>query len=78
MSGKIFEIDELLKNGIEELRGIDFVEADDRTLEILNFYRELLHNKDKEIEYLSGYKEHSVTAFEIGDAVSDGICLVDS
>ncbi|MBP1745367.1 MAG: pas modulated sigma54 specific transcriptional regulator, fis family, partial [Firmicutes bacterium] len=32
----------------------------------------------KEIEYLSGYKEHSVTAFEIGDAVSDGICLVDS
>ena len=78
MSEKLFLIDGLLKNGIEDLKDTEFVEVDDKTFEILNFYREQLYHKDKEIEELIGYKEHSVTAFEIGDSVSDGICLADS
>jgi PAS domain S-box-containing protein len=78
MSKKMFEIDTILKHGIEQLKNTDFVEVDNTTLKILNFYKELLNQKDKEIEYLAGFKEHSLTAFSIGDAVSDGICLADS
>jgi PAS domain S-box-containing protein len=78
MSKKLFLIDSLLKNGIEKLKGTEVVEVDETAFGIMNFYRELLAQKDREIEYLNVYKERSITAFEIGDAVSDGICLVDS
>lgn len=78
MSKKIFLIDELLKKGIKKLNGIDVLEVEGTAFEIMNFYRDLVNQKDREIEYLNVYKERSITAFEIGDAVSDGICLVDN
>jgi len=78
MSKKLFLIDELLKNGIKKLKGIDVLEVEGTAFDIMNFYRDLVSQKDREIEYLNVYKERSITAFEIGDAVSDGICLVDN
>lgn len=77
MSKSMFEIDDILKNGIEQLRSVEFVEVDDTAFKILNFYKALLSQKDNEIQSLNVFKENWKTAFAIGDAVSDGICVAD-
>jgi len=78
MSKGIIEIDESLKNQIGDLLDLDDLEVDDRVLKILDYYKELVRKKDEEINELKKYKERELTAFAIGDAISDGICLVNS
>ncbi|QCX33298.1 PAS domain-containing protein [Caloramator sp. E03] len=77
MGKKMFEIDVFLKEGMENLKGVDFIEVDDVVFDILNFYKKVIANQNNELEQLGKYKERELSAFAIGDAVSDGICLVD-
>lgn len=72
MAKKLFLIDDLLKTELKE--DIKPIELDDMTIKILNGYKRLLEKKD---EMISELKESQLNAFSIGDAISDGICVVD-
>jgi PAS domain S-box-containing protein len=78
MSKIMFGIDDVLKNELQELKNVDFVEVDETVLNILNCYKAMIEKQQRSLESLSKYKERELDAFAIGDAVSDGICLVDN
>jgi PAS domain S-box-containing protein len=78
MSKKIFEIDDLLREELQELKGINLIEVDETVLNILNCYKSMIEKQQEALENLTKYKERELDAFAIGDAVSDGICLVDN
>jgi PAS domain S-box-containing protein len=78
MSKKMFEINEILKKELQELEDVNFVEVDETVLNILNCYKAIIEKQQESLESLSKYKERELDAFAIGDAVSDGICLVDN
>lgn len=72
MAKNLFLIDNMLKTELKE--DIKPIEMDDLTFKILNGYKRLLKKKD---EMISELKESQLNAFSIGDAISDGICVVD-
>ncbi len=73
-----FEIEDKLKNQIEQLKTLDFIVVDNITLKILNYYKSELEKQNQTLSQLKAYKEREVDAFSIGDSISDGICLVDN
>lgn len=77
MNKNIFEIDFLLSEELEELKGLKKIEVEDVTFKILNTYKTALTRKNEALTQLTKYKERELDAFAIGDAVSDGICVVD-
>jgi PAS domain S-box-containing protein len=78
MRKKMFEVHKILKGELQEIKDIDFVEVDETVFNILNCYKAIVERQQEALEKLSKYKERELDAFAIGDAVSDGICLVDS
>ncbi|WML37379.1 sigma 54-interacting transcriptional regulator [Clostridium sp. OS1-26] len=78
MNKHLFKIDDKLKSQLEKLKDLSFIEVDDMAFEILNFYKDLVTKQGETLDSLSKYKERELSAFTIGDAVSDGICSVDS
>lgn len=78
MDKSFFEIDDILKKEIVELKTTEEIEVDLVTFKVLNAYKKIIARQEQELIRLNQYKELRIDAFTIGDAVSDGICLVDS
>lgn len=78
MNKGFFEIDDIVKEELNELKGIEKVEVDPMTFKILNAYKQRIERQEQELIQLKQYKEREIDAFTLGDAVSDGICMVDS
>lgn len=77
MKTNLFEIDDILKKEKKELEELKYIEVDDITLKVLNLYKNLLKEQTKVTDGLEGFKERELNAFNIGDAISDGICVTD-
>lgn len=78
ISKNIFKIDNILKNEEKALRELDSIQVDDITLKILSLYKNLLKKQRETINHLEGFKEREINAFNIGDAISDGIFVTDN
>lgn len=78
MSDNVFEIDSVIKNQLDILENETFIEVDNKTLDVLNAYKKTLENQNEIINQLELYKKIQLSPFSIGDAISDGICLVDN
>ncbi|MBU3144440.1 sigma-54-dependent Fis family transcriptional regulator [Clostridium sp. CF012] len=78
MDKKFYEINNIIKQELQELKNIKEIEVDPMTFKILNAYKNIIARQEQELIKLNQYKELRIDAFTIGDAVSDGICLVDS
>ncbi|NTV89580.1 MAG: sigma 54-interacting transcriptional regulator [Clostridiales bacterium] len=77
MSLKRFEIDREIKQGSRRLEAIETIEVDDTVYTVLSRYKELFAKQKEQIRELGKFKERELDAFAIGDAISDGICMVD-
>ncbi|MCM8711224.1 sigma 54-interacting transcriptional regulator [Clostridium sp. SYSU_GA19001] len=77
MEKKLFKIDKFIREGIEKLKNKEFIEVDDAVFDILIYYQDVIEKQKNDLEQLNRYKERELDAFAIGDAVSDGICIVD-
>lgn len=77
MNKFLFEIDDIVKEEFKQLKDVQGIEVDPMTFKILNAYKKNMERQEEELRQLKQYKEREVDAFAIGDAVSDGICLVD-
>lgn len=77
MKKNLFEIDDILKNEKKGLEELKYIEVDDITMKVLNLYKSLLKKQTESINVLEGFKERELNAFDIGDAISDGICVTD-
>ncbi|MBX4267883.1 sigma-54 interaction domain-containing protein [Clostridium estertheticum] len=77
MNKNFFEIDDEVREEIEGLNDLEHIEVDDVTIKILCNYKNSIKKQNEELNGLKQYKERELSAFAIGDAVSDGICLVD-
>jgi len=77
MEKNLFEIDDILKNEIQGLDELKYIEVDNKTLKVLNSYKNLLKIQTEAVNELKAFKERELNAFNIGDAISDGICVVD-
>ncbi len=78
MEKRFYEIDNVIKQELKELKNIKEIEVDPMSFKILNAYKSIIARQEQELIKLNQYKELRIDAFTIGDAVSDGICLVDS
>lgn len=77
MPKQLFEINALLKCRVKELEDLGTIEVDDVTLNILNYYKDLVEEQSDALNLAAKHKSREFDAFSIGDAISDGICLVD-
>ena len=78
MNKNFFEIEDIVKKELKELKDTKAIEVNDVTLKVLNTYKNSIARQNEEINQLNQYKERRIDAFTIGDAVSDGICLVNN
>ncbi|WP_315110858.1 sigma 54-interacting transcriptional regulator [Clostridium intestinale] len=78
MPKRIFEIEKDLNSKIRDLEEKEPIEVDEDTLKIIESYKEIVLKQKEELEILKTYKDRELDAFSIGDAVSDGICIVDN
>ena len=78
MSQRTFEIEKDLNSKIRNLEEKETLQVDEDTLKIIESYKEIVLKQKEELEILKTYKERELDAFSIGDAVSDGICIVDN
>lgn len=78
ISKNIFKIDNRLKAEKKELRELEYIQVDNITLKILNLYKNLLEKQTETINHLEKFKEREINAFNIGDAISDGIFVTDN
>jgi PAS domain S-box-containing protein len=76
LATKVFNIDEEVLMENKELPE-KAVKVDDAIFTLLNSYSEVIKKQKKLIMELEKYKQREIDAFKIGDAVSDGICMVD-
>jgi PAS domain S-box-containing protein len=77
MDKKQFFIDDMIKNELNGFSDLNYIETDNKAKEILDWYKNKIKKQNNEISNLSQYKTREMDAFIIGDAVSDGICVVD-
>lgn len=77
MKTNLFEIEDILKKEKKELEELKCIEVDDITLKVLKLYKNLLKKQTEAKDGLEGFKERELNAFNIGDAISDGICVTD-
>ncbi|WP_238902978.1 MULTISPECIES: sigma-54 interaction domain-containing protein [unclassified Clostridium] len=78
MPKRTFEIEKDLNSKITNLEEKETLQVDEDTLKIIESYKEIVLKQKEELEILKTYKERELDAFSIGDAVSDGICIVDN
>lgn len=78
MPKRTFEIEKDLNSKIRNLEEKETLQVDEDTLKIIESYKEIVLKQKEELEILKTYKERELDAFSIGDAVSDGICIVDN
>ncbi|AYD40199.1 PAS domain-containing protein [Clostridium fermenticellae] len=71
MNKYLFKIDKILKSNLSDLKDLENIEVDATTFEILNFY------KSKIGENCNKMNLRVFDAFDVGNAISDGMCLVD-
>ena len=57
---------------------MEYIQVDNITLKILNSYKNLLEKQTETINHLEKFKEREINAFNIGDAISDGIFVTDN
>lgn len=77
MSKRLFKIDASIKSCIKELEGLEAIEVDEMVYKILNHYKASISEKQEAITLAGKRRGKELDAFCIGDAVADGICLVD-
>ncbi len=77
MNCKRFEIDSEIRHGNRKIESIEAVEVDDTLFAVLTRYKEFLNIQKDQIKELEKFKERELDAFALGDAISDGICMVD-
>ncbi|MBU3156644.1 sigma-54 interaction domain-containing protein [Clostridium estertheticum] len=63
---------------IEGIKDLEVLEVDDVTFKVLSAYKKNYARQKAELRQLREYKQRELSAFAIGDAVSDGICIVDN
>lgn len=73
----LFKIDDTLKNENQSLGKLEHIEVDNITLEILNSYKEKIRCQEEIINGFQEAKKRELNGFDIADAISDGICIVD-
>ncbi len=78
MDKNVFEIDSGIRNEVDILENKTFIEVDNITLAVLNSYKKTIEKQNDVINQLELYKGIELGPFTIGDAISDGICLVDN
>ena len=77
MTKRIFEVEKDLNSKIRDLEERGPLKVDEDILKIIESYKEIVLKQKEELEILKTYKDRELDAFSIGDAVSDGICIVD-
>ncbi|WP_432407464.1 sigma-54 interaction domain-containing protein [Wukongibacter sp. M2B1] len=77
MNKRKIKIDEILKSEFPQLGNQGFIEVEDLDYEIIEAYKNYIKRQSMIIDELKLYKERELDAFAIGDAISDGICLID-
>jgi PAS domain S-box-containing protein len=78
MTKQLFKIEKLLKHTIKDLEKIEAIEVDDLTFRILNYYNNLVKQQRESVKNAFKWNDKEIDAFSIGDAIADGICLVDN
>ncbi len=78
MPKRIFEVEKDLNSKIRDLEERGPLKVDEDILKIIESYKEIVLKQKEELEILKTYKDRELDAFSIGDAVSDGICIVDN
>lgn len=78
MNKNVFKIDNDIINELDLLMDEKSIEVDDVTLALLNSFRKTIKEQKEIISELNFYKGIQLSPFSIGDAISDGICVVDN
>ena len=78
MPKRIFEVEKDLNSKIRDLEERGPLKVDEDILKIIESYKEIVLKQKEELEILKTYNDRELDAFSIGDAVSDGICIVDN
>lgn len=74
---QLFELTDGLKAGIGEMDASSFIEVDSLTMKILSHYQTVIESQMVALKAAEKRKGNELDAFRIGDAIADGICLVD-
>lgn len=77
MPKQLFHIEDSIKNEIKELKNVEVIEVEENCFKILDYYKTLTTQQKQTINNALKRKGRELDAFNIGDAVADGICLVD-
>lgn len=77
MRNNLFKIDEALKSESENLSNLNCIEVNDVTLDVLDSYKRILKRQQEIIDEFRESKKKEQSVFDIADAISDGICVVD-
>lgn len=78
MDKNVFKIDNVIGNEVEILKNKKFIEVDNITLAVLEHYEKTIKTQNEIMNQFELTKEIHLGPFTIGDAISDGICLVDN
>ncbi|MEG0773415.1 sigma 54-interacting transcriptional regulator [Clostridium sp.] len=78
MLKKIYNINSSILEKKGNLKDFDNIEVEDEIYDILKNFENLIIEQNKVICELKEYEESQITAFVIGDIISDGVCLIDS
>lgn len=70
MARKLFAIDDSIRQEVKELEKLNTIEVETEIAALLSYYQDALEKANLR-------KGRELDAFKIGDAISDGICLVD-
>ncbi|HHY13636.1 MAG TPA: sigma 54-interacting transcriptional regulator [Thermoanaerobacterales bacterium] len=73
----LIKINEMLKANNQKFVDMEHVEVNDNAYEIIKAYETLLMRQKEIINDLEIRKQRHIDAFTIGDAILDGICVVD-
>lgn len=78
MDKNVFEIDNDIRSDIDLLGNKTSIEVDDVTFALLSSFEKTIKKQKEVISELNFYKGIQLSPFSIGDAISDGICVVDN
>jgi PAS domain S-box-containing protein len=74
----LFEINETLSSLTDQFRGIRSIAVNEMAYKVLSTYDMLVQRQDDIIREFRSYKERELDAFLLGDAISDGVCLISA
>lgn len=73
----LFKIDDAMKNENPILGELEYIEVDKVTVDVLNSYQKKIRYQEEIINGFQEAKKKELNGFDIADAISDGICIVD-